>query len=290
MFFTPLQLEAAFLYQDNRRYISSRHFVAPSFNDIRLILNTAQVMSLVQTGPVKLITFDGDLTLYDDGMCLTPENPVIPRILHLLGKGTCVGIVTAAGYTHAERYYTRLYGLLDAVRASNLRAAEKCNLVILGGESNFFFRFDPTNPHLLSFVPRDSWALDEMKLWTEHDIAALLDVAETALKDCVRNMCLPATLLRKERAVGIIPQPGHKIAREQLEETVLVAQRIVERSSAGKKLPFCAFNGPSFFFSFSFFFFLFSPSYPPPISSRGTLPHPTHQLTKPHLGILFRRQ
>ncbi|KAI9786757.1 MAG: IMP 5'-nucleotidase [Peltula sp. TS41687] len=244
VFFTPLQLEAAFLYQDNRRYISWRHFVPPSFNDIRLILNTAQVMSLVQTGPVKLITFDGDLTLYDDGMCLTPENPVIPRILHLLGKGTCVGIVTAAGYTDAERYHSRLYGLLDAVRASpTLTPAEQRNLVILGGETNFFFRFDPAAPHLLAGVPAHAWALDEMAAWTDADIAALLDVAEKALMGCVRNMRLPATLLRKERAVGIVPRQGCRLAREQLEETVLVAQRIVERSSAGKKLPFCAFNG-----------------------------------------------
>lgn len=212
-------------------------------------------MSLVhQTGVVKLITFDGDLTLYDDGMCLTPENPVIPRILHLLRKGTCVGIVTAAGYTNAERYHSRLYGLLDAVnQADDLPAAQKRNLVILGGESNFFFRFDSTAaPHLLTPVPRDLWALDEMKNWKEQDIAALLDVAEAALRDCVRNMRLPASLLRKERAVGIIPQPGCKLAREQLEESVLVAQRIVERSAAGKKLPFCAFNG-AFFFPLLFF-------------------------------------
>ncbi|KAF3207543.1 IMP 5'-nucleotidase, variant 2 [Orbilia oligospora] len=34
-----------------------------SFNDIRLILNTAQIMSLVKGGPLQLVTFDGDVTL-----------------------------------------------------------------------------------------------------------------------------------------------------------------------------------------------------------------------------------
>lgn len=35
-----------------------------SFNDIRLILNTAQIMSLSRNGgPLKLVTFDGDVTL-----------------------------------------------------------------------------------------------------------------------------------------------------------------------------------------------------------------------------------
>lgn len=34
-----------------------------------------------------------------------------------------------------------------------------------------------------------------------------------------------------------------KLSREQLEETVLVVQRILEMSDAGKRIPFCAFNG-----------------------------------------------
>ena len=37
MFFTPLALEKAFAYQDGKRKISSRRFVPPSFNDIRLV-------------------------------------------------------------------------------------------------------------------------------------------------------------------------------------------------------------------------------------------------------------
>ncbi|RQM07128.1 hypothetical protein DH86_00003471 [Scytalidium sp. 3C] len=62
-FFTRLPLEDAFRYQDSKRFISSRRFVPPSFNDVRLILNTAQVMGLLRTGPLELATFDGDVTL-----------------------------------------------------------------------------------------------------------------------------------------------------------------------------------------------------------------------------------
>ena len=72
-FFTPLPLQEAFKFQDERRYISSRRFVAPSFNDIRLILNTAQAMSLVRDSKLELVTFDGDVTLYDDGDVKTEE-------------------------------------------------------------------------------------------------------------------------------------------------------------------------------------------------------------------------
>lgn len=57
-------------------------------------------------------------------------------------------------------------------------------------------------------------------------------------------MNLNAQILRKDRAVGIIPAvPGYKFPREQLEETVLVTQKILEMSSVGSKIPFCAFNG-----------------------------------------------
>lgn len=79
-FFTRLPLEAAFKYQDRKRNISSRRYVAPSFNDVRLILNSAQVMA-VTNGALQLATFDGDVTLYDDGQSLEPSSPVVPRLL-----------------------------------------------------------------------------------------------------------------------------------------------------------------------------------------------------------------
>ncbi|KAI9673388.1 MAG: IMP 5'-nucleotidase [Caeruleum heppii] len=242
-FFTPLKLEAAFAYQDARRAISSRRFVPPSFNDIRLTLNTAQLMSLVQSERLGLVTFDGDLTLYDDGESLLGENPVIPRLLHLLRQDTYVGIVTAAGYTDAQRYYGRLHGLLDAIEASDLPPRQKNNLIVLGGESNYLFRFDSRAPGLLAPVPRDEWALEDMKSWSEEDITELLDIAEGALTQSVRGMGLRAQILRKERAVGIVAADGQTLAREQLEETVLATQKTLEMSDVGGRLPFCAFNG-----------------------------------------------
>jgi IMP and pyridine-specific 5'-nucleotidase len=71
-FFTPLPLQDAFNYQDAKRCISSRRFVPPSFNDIRLVLNTAQAMAIIRNSSLDLVTFDGDVTLYDDGESLTP--------------------------------------------------------------------------------------------------------------------------------------------------------------------------------------------------------------------------
>ncbi|CCU77473.1 IMP-specific 5-prime-nucleotidase family protein [Blumeria hordei DH14] len=227
-FFTRLPLANAFRYQDRKRFISSRRFVPPSFNDIRLILNTAQLMAVTSTGQLGLATFDGDVTLYDDG-----------------NKDTKVGIVTAAGYTQAERYYQRLHGLLEAVKASDsLTPAQKENLVVMGGESNFLFTFALDSPYLLSYKPRRSWILPDMSTWTQDTITALLDLAESCLRECIANLSLDATLIRKERAVGIIPSvSGYKFPRESLEETVLVIQKKLEMSDVGRLLPFCAFNG-----------------------------------------------
>ena len=240
--------------------------MAPSFNDVRLTLNTAQLMSLVQDDPVQLITFDGDLTLYDDGESLTPNNPVIPRIIRLLQQDICVGIVTAAGYTEARDYYRRLYGLLDAAcnahstdlsadpsgghsqaLGNSLTDVQRRNLVVIGGECNFLLRAEPNDAAVdrnktLKFVPRDDWALKEMKEWREEDIQELLDVADSALRECIENMNLPAKIVRKPWAVGIIPKQNAKFTREQLEETVLVVQRKIQLGTR-ERLPFCAFNG-----------------------------------------------
>jgi IMP and pyridine-specific 5'-nucleotidase len=83
-----------------------------------------------------------------------------------------------------------------------------------------------------------------MSTWTQPTITNLLDLAESSLRECVTNLSLEATILRKERAVGIIPSvPGYHFPRESLEETVLVVQKKLEMSDVGNILPFCAFNG-----------------------------------------------
>ncbi|KAL4804151.1 IMP-specific 5-nucleotidase [Aspergillus unguis] len=243
-FFTRLYLKEAFKYQDQQRFISRRRFVAPSFNDVRLILNSAQLLGLVHTRGLNLVTFDGDVTLYDDGTNLTPDNPVISRIIRLLRQDIKVGIVTAAGYTEEAKYYDRLKGLLDVLHDSpELTDEQRAALIVMGGESNYLFHYDPSSPHRLAYVPREKWMIGEMATWKEEDITELLDIAESSLRACVANLNLPVSVLRKDRAVGVYPQNKGRLSREQLEETVLVVQNTVERSPVGSRLPFCAFNG-----------------------------------------------
>ena len=217
----------------------------PSFNDIRLTLNTAQLLSVAKD--LQLVTFDGDVTLYADGGSLLETDIIIPRLLAILAAGIGVAIVTAAGYRKASRYYERLSGLLDSVHAAEgFGTLKNPTLLIMGGESNYLFRYSPTAETLLEYIPRSDWLLPDMHAWTEANIADVLDVAEEALQECVTTLSLDAQILRKERAVGIIPSArkgARKFTREQLEETVLVTQQVVETSAAGQKIPFCAFNG-----------------------------------------------
>lgn len=248
VFFTKLPLERAFYVQDEKRSISARRLVSPSFNDIRLILNTAQTMSLVGgRETLKLVTFDGDVTLYEDGMSLTPENPVVGRLLKLLQNDIHVGIVTAAGYSEisGEKYEVRLKGLIDAINDTDtLTKSQKENLLVMGGESNFLFRFDTESGHLKWIAPEE-WTLPEISHWVEDDIQAVLDIGESVLTNEKQKLFLPATIIRKSRGVGIVPLPGQKICRELLEEIVLTAQKKLDASEAGKRIHFCAFNGGS---------------------------------------------
>jgi len=203
-------------------------------------------MSLAtHSGPAKLITFDGDVTLYDDGQCLIPTNPVIPKILWLLRRGLRIGIVTAAGYTDGSKYYERLSGLLERIRGSaELTEEQKTNLIVLGGESSYMFRSNPQHPDLLEPVDRAEWQLPEMSAWPDGDVQSLLDIAERSLRDSAEVMRLPALVIRKQRAVGIVhTHQSGKFPREQLEEAVLAAQKTLELSEVGKRIPFCAFNG-----------------------------------------------
>jgi IMP and pyridine-specific 5'-nucleotidase len=247
-FFTKLPLEKAFYIEDDRRSISVRRLVCPSFNDIRLILNTAQVMALAQArDPLQLVTFDGDVTLYEDGKSLAEDAQVVPRLLKLLSKDLYVGVVTAAGYNEksGDKYYQRLKGLIDSIKVSmELTDEQKERFSVMGGESNYLFRYSVATGGL-KWVEPEEWLLEEMAQWTELDILNVLDLAEEILKELIKKLCLPATVIRKHRGVGLVPEEGAKLTREQLEESVLATRRRLESSSSGQRIKFCAFDGGS---------------------------------------------
>ncbi|AJT87760.1 Isn1p [Saccharomyces cerevisiae YJM1129] len=266
-FFTELPLEQAFLWEDSQRAISARRMVAPSFNDIRHILNTAQIFHFkkqenLHNGKVlRLVTFDGDVTLYEDGGSLVYTNPVIPYILKLLRCGINVGIVTAAGYDEAGTYENRLKGLIVALHDStDIPVSQKQNLTRMGGESSYLFRYyeDPEEDNFgFRQIDKEEWLLPRMKAWSLEDVEKTLDFAERTLNRLRKRLNLPSeiSIIRKVRAVGIVPgerydeaskrQVPVKLDREQLEEIVLTLQNTLESFAPSRRIQFSCFDGGS---------------------------------------------
>ncbi len=91
-------------------------------------------------GP-KMITFDGDQTLYSDGANFE-GNPQLANYLYLLLRhGVTLAVVTAAGYEYqTERYEMRLSGLLAYFKAKNLPPDDCERFYLFGGECNFLLK------------------------------------------------------------------------------------------------------------------------------------------------------
>ena len=88
-------------------------------------------------GP-KIITFDGDQTLYSDGANFE-SNPELANYLYLLLRhGVTLAVVTAAGYEYqTEKYEVRLSGLLAYFKEMKLPPEDCERFFLFGGECNY---------------------------------------------------------------------------------------------------------------------------------------------------------
>ncbi|KAJ3313729.1 IMP 5'-nucleotidase [Boothiomyces sp. JEL0838] len=268
-FFTKLPLQQAYEYINENRSISTRRFVPPSFNDIRHLLNHAQILEIAKQ--LKLITFDGDYTLYADGQDFAKDSALVGLIISLLEHGIKVAIVTAAGYPgDAVRYEQRLSGLLDGFRNFKKNKDIFSNFYVLGGECNYLFQYSPEDGHL-HYIPEEEYQPEFLKEWStdEDRIQEILNVAENHLKKRLKEMGYEqkVSIIRKMRAVGVSPKPGFKLSREQLDELSLAVQAVLDQHNFNKipgspttkrrrigksisipfsnTIPYCAFNGGS---------------------------------------------
>ena len=193
--FTSLPLSEAFNIYNNKYAITSRKFVTPSFNEIRHILNLAQVMAIKDN--LKLITFDGDQTLYSDGGNFEQNGELTTGILNLLEKGIVVAVVTAAGYgLNASKYEIRIEGLLRAIEKCGMSSNTARNLLLMGGECNYLFRCEISKKKKkasLVPVPSEEWQAEHLNgpkpvFWDEIEIKNLLDCAEETMKIAINEM------------------------------------------------------------------------------------------------------
>mmetsp|Transcript_10557 Transcript_10557/g.15991 ORF Transcript_10557/g.15991 Transcript_10557/m.15991 type:complete len:564 (+) Transcript_10557:40-1731(+) len=202
-------------------------------------------------GP-KMITFDGDQTLYSDGANFE-GNPELANYLYLLLRnGVTLAVVTAAGYEYeVEKYETRLSGLLSFFKARELPAEDCERFYLFGGECNYLlkmgsdYRLHPVKEHGAGGWITATRHLEEAPgNWDEDQIQSLLDVAEESITNSISELNIRGRCLRKKRAVGMIASEGITITREALDESVLRVQEKLD-SHANVILPFCAFNGGS---------------------------------------------
>jgi len=246
-FFTPLPLCEAYLEYDSHYHVSNRRFLPISFDDVRHILNLAQVKASAHR--LNLVTFDGDQTLYSDGKNFSDEK-LAGYIIRFLESGIQCALVTAAGYgLDAAKYEVRIGGLLEAFRSNGLSESSVTKFYVLGGECNYLLRCNKEY-HL---EPVNSWSPAETGAADLAVVKTLVDVAEKTLRETIKELGLNARILRKERAVGMIhggnetgehgrPNQGSVgLRREVLDEACL---RVMDDlSKENFSIPYCAFNG-----------------------------------------------
>jgi IMP and pyridine-specific 5'-nucleotidase len=298
-FHTPLPLRRAFKVYNDKHRLTKRKHIQISFNEIRHILNLAQIMALREdddnqneenvmqseseqklegiledggidpsssssptataapsqlNGP-RLISFDGDQTLYSDGSNFE-GNPELANYMYLLLRhGVFVAVVTAAGYEYqSEKYEFRLSGLLKYFSKRGLTPAECERFYLFGGECNYLLRLGPDyRLHPVREQGPGGWCTATQYLpdapanWSEDQVTALLDVAQLNAQKAVEELNLRrARVIRKRRSIGLVPiSSSAEIPRESLDETVLRVHEQVARMNDGKGpcVPYCAFNG-----------------------------------------------
>jgi|TARA_B100000524_G_scaffold271886_1_gene150087 IMP and pyridine-specific 5'-nucleotidase len=243
----PLPLLDAFHDYDAECFLSAREYVAPTFRELRNVCNLAQVRAAV---PLRLVTLDGDKTLYPDRTTLQKESPLVALLFQLIERGVVVAMVTAVGFDSVEPYEARLEGLLDAIKQAGAPADLCGRLFVVGGQCNYLARCVPGEAKL-QMVPPSEWQLAAMSSWDEKSVVELLDLAGNELLAGAAKLHMrdKVKLVRKARAVGILylPDEVHRTTSLMLDEIAMGARAAVTRLGKTRKretrLPFCTFNG-----------------------------------------------
>lgn len=155
-------------------------------------------MAIAKT--LKLISFDGDQTLYSDGANFGHNAPLAKLIGDMLASGVRVAVITAASYGYdGAKYEERLEGLIAYFKANDFSAEVLANFFVIGGECNYILQCN-ADAHLvrydcsqLDYVTPDEWGDEQVK--------RVIDLAEESIRASVEDLKLRARIIRKPRAV-----------------------------------------------------------------------------------------
>ena len=310
-FHTPLPLREAFEAYNEKHQLTKRKHITISFNEIRHILNLAQIIALRKNfqenvqraserddattnkseseyssptnshdalahansgddlgveeledslprgqlrGP-RMVTFDGDQTLYSDGANFESNPRLAFYLYQLLRHGVVVAVVTAAGYEYnVEKYEYRLSGLLHYFQQRGLTEEQCGRFYLFGGECNYLLKLGPDfRLHAVRETGPGGWCTSTRFLadcpgnWSEAEVKEMLDISEGIVQKALEELNLRGRVIRKRRAVGLIPLPSREMTRESLDEVVLRVHEKLHQMNygCGPSVPYCAFNGGS---------------------------------------------
>ena len=259
IFHTELHLVEALDMYDAKYSITSRRHVPPTFNEIRHILNLSQLLAINVN--LRLVSFDGDQTLYSDGGNFEEKSGLSYQIIELVKAGIIVTVITAANYEHnGPMYEVRLSGLLRRFIKSGLSEEEISRFHVMGGECHYLLRAKVVDGAAkLMPVEHADWQASETgpqpMLWSHTARDSFLDVAEASFRASRADLKIRARILRKKTSVGMIPggeamidefPSGHgtfKIKTEFLDEVVLRAFDEIAKITDPIPFPYCVFNG-----------------------------------------------
>jgi IMP and pyridine-specific 5'-nucleotidase len=258
---------------------TKRKHIQPSFNELRHVLNLAQLLALrktestngvsdepngtqinqnedsssVQLNGPRMVTFDGDQTLYSDGANFESNPRLAFYIYQLLRHGVAVAVVTAAGYEYeVTKYEYRLSGLLHYFQQRGLSQDECERFYLFGGECNYLlqmgqdFRLHPVKESGPGgWSTSTKYLLEAPGNWSSQEVQGLLEGAEESFRQTQVDLNLRGRIIRKRRSVGLIPLPDRTLTRESLDEAVLRVHEKLHGMNGGRGpgIPFCAFNG-----------------------------------------------
>ena len=174
-----------------------------------------------------------------------------------------------AAATEEEAVATTEAAAAAAAAAALSASAAATARAVAASPSTQLPSFSP-HSHRLAFVPDGEWKSPEMASWTPEEIERLLDAAQAALEEGAARLRLPVRVIRKERAVGVLPLAPtvyevledlaisvqvelaggkrwegekDKSNRGRRRESEIESESSSNSSSSYPLLPFCAFNG-----------------------------------------------
>ena len=198
---------------------------------------------IVARGP-KLVTLDGDGTLYKQGGSVLKKGLLAALIVILLMFRINVAVVTALSHPdEPHKYRQKFQGIIDMMMKVFPDYPERKDIgkfYIMGGQCNYLYRIDREGR--IEEIPKEEWDPSGKTRWDKRSVRRILDIAQEALEESVKRLSVGATIIRKELAVGMVPKG--RVAGSLLEYIALEVTERVNKHSARKKhaLPFVAFS------------------------------------------------